>query len=151
MSDIPDHPRVEALESPVEIRISGVPVTWGSGAVSGDYQGWILDIREAVSKHPNRERLARWLSSERERLGIEITFWLPPKRESDLDNLLDTIFNAFLDGACPEIPQQQRRRLDSKFITALVKKVITNGQSRTVIIVYPVIQRRPKESVGEIL
>lgn len=122
-------------------------MTWGSGAVEGNYQDWSSRVQEAVREHTARERLAGWLTREHCRLGIEVTFWISAKHESDLDNLFDTILNPLVDGACPEVPRQGRRRLDGRFLTALVHKIITSGEPRTVILVYPTGDRRPKEAI----
>lgn len=87
----------------LEFRIEGPMITHGTGAWGADEAARVADsqakIAEAVHG-PDKVLFHGWLES-RTKLGLEVEFHLNSRRvaASDLDNLLNALFNTLVEAA----------------------------------------------------
>ena len=85
-------------------------VTWGAGQWNNKFGDWTIAVRRAVRVHPERARLAEWLNTK-QKLAIEIIFWLRARHDANLDNLFATIFNAVVEGVLVTRHNRQKEEL----------------------------------------
>jgi len=138
-------------DAPITIKVPVKVVTLGAGVwKQKEYNDWIACVTLAVRDHPERERLARWIQNTKGRLAIEVDFFLPQQNiNADLDNMVGTIFNPVVRGACGMPPRSGPERRDAIFWKAIAEKHLTTGASRVEIRIYPIPVRVAKEALTE--
>ena len=125
----------------MQIVVDGPLITKGSTAWGKiePYRTSQEAVRSAVAKHPDREQLKDWLET-RTKLELTAEFKLCVQRAnmSDMDNLLNALFNPLVEGACgcrpvgKSIPQNK----DALFWRVHASKIADNDE-RTVLLIRP--------------